>query len=88
MTTITKSTEKTPSSTRSQKIWICKTNISTKKALKKIALCLNEHPHIIKWSIDSFDEDKVLRVISQLIELEELISIIGEAGYSCEELPD
>jgi hypothetical protein len=49
---------------------------------------LNKDQHIIEWSVDINDIDKVLRVVIQEGCPSEIVSLINDAGYQCEELTD
>ena len=68
-------------------ILVFKTNIKFKKDFKKIEPILNGNPFITSWNIDKNDIDKVLRIVTTNINSAELINIVKEEGYLCEELP-
>jgi hypothetical protein len=40
----------------------------------------------LKWTIDLFDSDRILRVISSVNKNEEIISVVNKLGYDCENL--
>ena len=68
---------------------ILKTNIKTKKKVKKMKPVFNEHPIISKWSIDTEDIDNVLRIEAKDNLLEEDVKkLVAENGFYCEALPD
>ena len=69
-------------------VLIFKTNIRFKKDLKIIQPFLAAYKHIIKWNVDRYDSDKVLRIESTSGDTHEIIKTINQAGYHCEELPD
>ena len=69
-------------------ILLFKTNIRLKKDLKKIRVLLNALPDITRWNVDQEDIDKVLRIEALKDNSGELIKIINQEGYLCEELPD
>ncbi len=69
-------------------VLICKTNIRLKRDIKKLAALLNSKAFVLKWNIDTKDIDNVLRIETTTSCYTEVISIIKEAGLSCEELPD
>ncbi|NVK52562.1 MAG: hypothetical protein HWD85_06480 [Flavobacteriaceae bacterium] len=71
------------------KLIILRTDIKTKKEVKKVKSFLNAHPQIINWSVDVEDIDNVLRIEStdQLRETQ-LIEHIKERGFYCEDLPE
>jgi hypothetical protein len=67
-------------------ILIFKTNISTfsdKLRLQKLFL---EKGAVDEWHVDSEDVDCVLRVVSSAISAGEIIQLLGQAGFECEEL--
>jgi len=67
-------------------ILIFKTNIdqlSTKCALSE---ALGKQTGISQWSIDHEDCDRVLRIVSETLSNQEIISFINAHGFECEEL--
>jgi len=69
-------------------IHVFKTNIGFARDVKKISPVLGEESRIKKWSVDVEDVDNVLRVEAHRIASTEIISLIRQCGYSCEELTD
>ncbi len=69
-------------------ILVFKTHIRYKKELKKIAIMIGKHPFIKTWNIDFQDKDKVLRIESTGIAVREVIQLLQEGGFFCEELQD
>jgi len=69
-------------------VLILKTNIRYKKQVKTVAPLLDGQDNISRWNIDLNDIDKVLRIESDDMELTEVVQIIKEAGFHCEELTD
>jgi hypothetical protein len=67
---------------------VFKTNIQSDQALKEVNTLLDTNAALLTWSVDTEDVDKVLRVKSTADNSAEIISILKQAGYSCEELPD
>jgi len=67
-------------------VLILKTNIRYKKQVKTVAPLLDGQDNISRWNIDLNDIDKVLRIESDDMELTEVVQIIKEAGFHCEEL--
>ena len=67
-------------------VLILKTNIRYKKQVNKVAPLLNERNSIARWNIDLNDIDKVLRIESDDMALTEIVQLIEEAGFYCEEL--
>jgi len=71
------------------RLLILRTNIKTKKKVKKVKPLLNNHPLILNWSVDLEDIDNVLRIeaISNLNELD-VKNLVQQKGFYCENLPD
>jgi len=67
-------------------VLILKTNIRYKKQVKTVAPLLNGRNSISRWNIDLMDIDKVLRIESSNMEVTEVVQLIQEAGFHCEEL--
>ncbi|MEO6176845.1 MAG: hypothetical protein ABIP27_16960 [Flavobacterium circumlabens] len=47
---------------------------------------LNDHKDIQQWSIDHDDIDCVLRVVSETLQPEAIITLISDFGHKCQEL--
>ena len=69
-------------------VLILKTNIRYKKHLKEVEPLLNGQHNILRWNIDLQDRDKVLRIESAELPINEVIQLIQNAGFHCEELAD
>ena len=69
-------------------VLVLKTNIRYKKHVKEVAPLLDGQNSISRWNIDLNDVDKVLRIESDNMELTEVVQLIHEAGFHCEELAD
>lgn len=67
---------------------ILKTNIHSEEEHLDIKELLDLHPEINEWSLDREDIDRVLRIVSDTLSIEEAIGIIRDKGYQCDELPD
>ena len=67
-------------------ILLFKTNIKTKRDIKKVALILTVQKEIIKWNVDLHDNDRVLRIISAGIKNEQIVDLLQSIGYACSEL--
>ena len=71
------------------KLVILRTDIKTKKKVKKIKPLLKNNPIISNWSVDIEDIDNVLRIETQNEANEnEIITMIHGQGFYCESLPD
>ncbi|PLK43376.1 MULTISPECIES: hypothetical protein [Emticicia] len=67
-------------------IFILKTNVLSLEMKEAITPALDGIPEIKKWSIDYQDCDGVLRASVAGLCQEELIGVIRQLGYQCEEL--
>lgn len=66
-------------------IQIFKTNIQADdKMLLKVFL--DNNSAIEEWSVDCEDIDCVLRVVSYELSADEIIKLVNEAGFECQEL--
>ena len=69
-------------------VLVLKTNIRYKKHVKELAPLLDGQNSISRWNIDLNDIDKVLRIESNDMGLTEVVQLIQDAGFYCEELAD
>jgi len=70
-------------------ILIYKTNLSSNKKVRHIKSTLNNHPHIVSWTVDREDIDNVLRIeASQSVKEKEFRELMKRFGIFCEALPD
>lgn len=68
---------------------IFQTDIASKKKMKPLEPIFNNHPNIIKWSIDMEDIDNVLRIeASENLLEKDIINLVKTKGYYIEVLPD
>lgn len=67
-------------------VYIFKTNVTTKVAIKKLAPALDKVSFITKWNFDLQDCDKVLRVEAPEFDTEIICGLLKSLGYSCVEL--
>jgi hypothetical protein len=73
---------------KSVKLLILRTNIKSKKKLKKVAPLLDDHPLILNWTIDLEDIDNVLRLeTTSDVNIENVNNLIQKKGFYCEDLP-
>jgi hypothetical protein len=79
---------KTIDKEQSIEISVFKTNIHTDHDFEKIALLLDKHEKVSNWTLDREDADKVLRIQTTKIIVPEIIHLIKQNGFLCEELPD
>jgi hypothetical protein len=64
-------------------ISIFKTNVSTNHDLKKLKPYLNSLMEDLKWTIDLFDSDRILRVDSSMNKNREITSVVNSLGFVC-----
>ncbi|ASZ14765.1 hypothetical protein KTO58_26895 [Chitinophaga pendula] len=69
-------------------VLIFKTNLHCTYAVKNVAPLLDTDQRIIRWSVDCEDTDKVLRIVTNGLQVNDVITLLTNAGYHCEELPD
>jgi hypothetical protein len=67
-------------------ISIFKTNVASHQDLNRLKPYLNSLVEDLKWTIDLFDSDRILRVISKVNKNDEIISVVNQLGYDCENL--
>ena len=69
-------------------ILIFKTNIQCDEDVNVISSHLDGLSYISKWNIDTDDIDKVLRIEATGVESSNIIHLVKQAGFFCEELQD
>ena len=69
-------------------ILVFKTNILYREQMRSVKRHLEEVDGIVKWNVDFWDEDRVLRVVTDQLSPREVENHLRTAGYFCEELPD
>ena len=67
---------------------ILKTDINTRYDFRTVKNRLQGYYRINECTIDLDDRDKVVRVIGDNIETNDIVSKIKSYGFLCEELPD
>ena len=67
-------------------IYVFKTSVKRIKEVGQLKPHLNELLKQAKWNFDLEDCDKILRIESQTIISEEVIKLLQENGFECEEL--
>jgi hypothetical protein len=67
-------------------IFIFKTNIQTEFDKLRIKNVLDASQKVLKWNIDMDDIDHVLRVVSDSLTPEQIISVLDYVGFECTEL--
>jgi len=69
-------------------VLVFKTNLQFKKDVNRLSPVLGNVADIIRWNVDREDIDKVLRIETRVLTAQEIIRLVNNAGYFCEELPD
>lgn len=67
-------------------VLVFKTNIRTKTDTLIVKDMLAANSEVHDWSIDTEDEDCVLRIISNELSAENIIDLLKSKGYQCHEL--
>lgn len=67
-------------------ILVFKTNILTDDHLTRIRNVLSPVPAIRRWNVDTDDIDCVLRIEANEFTCEQIIHLITNAGFHCQEL--
>lgn len=66
-----------------QNILVFATNIRTAADKQNISLTLDKNQAIQHWNIDQEDVDCVLRIVSETLSEEEIITIIKSQDFNC-----
>lgn len=69
-------------------VLVFKTNIRFKKDLEIVRQIFRQNPSVFHWTIDSDDDDKILRIESDSSHTAKIIADVKAAGFFCEELAD
>ena len=67
-------------------ILIFKTNIQTEFDKLRIKNVLDASLKVLKWNIDMDDVDRVLRIVSDSLTPDQIISVMDYVGFECAEL--
>jgi hypothetical protein len=71
-----------------REVLVFKTDIDEKSAIENLRDLLHKEQRITKWNVDVEDIDNVLRIESHHLTPAEVIQLVNQLGYSCEELPE
>jgi len=69
-------------------VLIFKTNVESEEQLQQAAVLLDSNYSILKWNIDREDVDNVLRIESTRSNIDDIMKVMVDAGFLCEELTD
>ena len=67
-------------------IIVFKTNIKRKKQVALLNQYLENISGIVKWNVDLWDKDKILRIVSNSVSPRSVEERLRSAGYVCEQL--
>ncbi len=67
-------------------ILIFKTNVKSEPDQLRVAALFDSNPAINKWNVDSDDIDCVLRIVTKEVKATDIINLLMETGYQCQEL--
>ena len=71
-----------------KEILVFKTDLESEERLEAVKPFLDKHPGIFRWTVDRHDIDKVLRIESANVSADDVIDLLQQEGFLCEELPD
>lgn len=69
-------------------VYVFKTSVDTPKAIRQLKNQLNKLLKTALWNFDLEDCDKILRIETETNIKEEVVKLLQEKGFICEELPD
>ena len=69
-----------------ENILVFATNIKTKNDKQTISDLLDKNPEIEQWNIDQEDIDCVLRIVSETLSEEQIISLLDNQNFKCSAL--
>ena len=67
-------------------ILVFKTNIKSEPDHDRVKELFDENPAIEKWNVDREDIDCVLRIVTNEVKATDIIKLLTETGYLCQEL--
>ncbi len=67
-------------------ILVFKTNIKTMPDHERVKELFDANPAIEQWNVDRKDVDCVLRIVTHQVHAAEIIQLLAESGYQCQEL--
>ncbi|OQP42688.1 hypothetical protein A4D02_12255 [Niastella koreensis] len=73
---------------RDLRVLVFKTNLVSAKDVHRISPLMGDTPGILRWNVDEHDIDNVLRIETSWLLPGDIIRVLTNAGYLCEELPD
>ncbi|OQP43223.1 hypothetical protein A4H97_13385 [Niastella yeongjuensis] len=73
---------------RTLRVLVFKTNLVSAKDIHRISPLMGDTAGILRWNVDEHDIDNVLRIETSWLLPGDIIRMVTDAGYLCEELPD
>ncbi|MGB3078749.1 MAG: hypothetical protein WBB31_06700 [Saprospiraceae bacterium] len=67
-------------------ILIFKTNVKSKPDQLRLKELFDSIPAINNWNVDADDIDCVLRIVTRQVQADDIIKLLTETGYQCQEL--
>ena len=67
-------------------VLVFKTNLRFKKQINAVTPHINTLQGILRWNVDLYDKDKILRIESTDLSARAVEDTLQQAGYFCEEL--
>jgi hypothetical protein len=67
-------------------VLVFKTNLRYKKQVAALKQYMNNLQGILRWNVDLYDKDKILRIESQDLCPRKVEDALKDAGFYCEEL--
>ncbi|TRX41451.1 hypothetical protein [Flavobacterium restrictum] len=69
-----------------ENILVFVTNIKTETDKQKIMSPLDKNPAVLEWNIDQEDIDCVLRIVSETLSEEQIITLLNLHDFECKPL--
>lgn len=70
-------------------VLVLRTNIESSSSLTHLEEAFSSYRSIHRWTVDLEDTDRVLRIeTSGVIREREIIEIVNDLGYECQDLPE
>ncbi|MFZ1677358.1 MAG: hypothetical protein WBP41_07690 [Saprospiraceae bacterium] len=67
-------------------ILIFKTNVKSEPDQLRLKKLFDSIPSIDEWNVDADDIDCVLRVVTRQVQADDIIKLLIDTGYQCQEL--
>ena len=67
-------------------IFVFKTNIKSEPDHLRVKEIFDANPAIDQWNVDREDVDCVLRIVSHQVRPDDIIQLLTDTGYECQEL--